>query len=151
MMIRTNDRKLLIGLLWLSVFVSAVHAATFTGSGTDDQGNTITFTLTEQIAPATLYVAANGSDTNNCKSQSAPCQTVAKINSLTLARGGSILFRGGDTFAGNLAPNIDGNGDPANPLIIGSYGTGNATLVGNVSGETGVINIDGMSGVTVQD
>jgi hypothetical protein len=142
----------IIAVVVAALWAVAALSATFTGPGTDDQGNSITWTLTEQITPARLYVAANGSDTNNnCKTQTAPCLTVAKINSMLLSRGGSVLFRGGDTFTGNLVPNIDGNGDPANPLTIGSYGTGNATLVGGATGETGVINIDGMSGVVVQN
>jgi hypothetical protein len=37
---------------------ASAWGATFTGTGTDQDGNTITFTLIEQIAPATLYVAA---------------------------------------------------------------------------------------------
>ena len=73
------------------------------------------------------------------------------FDSLVLARGGSVLFRGGDTFIGNLQPNIDGNGDPTNPVVIGSYGTGKATLIAGAGGETGVINIEQMSGVVVQD
>jgi hypothetical protein len=73
------------------------------------------------------------------------------VNSLLLARGGSVLFNGGDTFVGNLVPNIDGNGLQSSPLTIGSYGTGKATLVAGAGGETGVINIEQMSGVVIQD
>lgn len=125
-----TSRRKFIAVLSAGVSWAAIaRAATFTGSGVDDQGNTITFTLTETITPASLYVAANGNDNNNGKSPSAPFQTIAKINSLVLAHGSSVLFNGGDTFAGNLLPNIDGNGDPNNPVIIGSYGTGQATLV----------------------
>jgi hypothetical protein len=149
-------RRKLLALLAGTV-LSPAMAATFAGTGVDDQGNTITFTLQETITPATYYVGANGSDSNNGKSPATPFQTIAKINSLTLARGGSVLFNGGDTFVGNLRPNIDGNGDPANPLTIGSYGTGKATIVaGNTtitfnSGASAVINVDGMSGWIIQD
>jgi hypothetical protein len=147
-----TSRRKFIALLSAGASSAAIaRAATFTGSGVDDQGNTITFTLTEAITPATLYVAANGNDNNNGKSPSAPFQTIAKINSLVLARGSSVLFNGGDTFTGNLLPNIDGNGDPNNPVIISSYGTGQATLVAGVGGETGVVNIEQMSGVTVRN
>lgn len=147
----SNRRALLVGLLSGACLPALARAATYTGTGTDDAGKTINFTLTVTIALATLYVAANGSDNNNGKSPSAPFQTIAKVNSLVLARGGSVLFRGGDTFIGNLQPNIDGNGDPTNPVVIGSYGTGKATLIAGAGGETGVINIEQMSGVVVQD
>jgi hypothetical protein len=68
-----------------------------------------------------------------------------------IARGGSVLFRGGDTFTGNLRLNIDGNGDAANPVTIGSYGVGKATLTSGAHGTIGVIDIEQQSGVIVQD
>jgi hypothetical protein len=151
------DRRKALIMLGTTVLAPVMaDAATFTGTGVDDQGNTITF-IQETITPATFYVAANGSDANNGKSPSTPFQTIAKINALTLARGGSVLFNCGDTFVGNLRPNIDGNGDPANPTTIGSYGTGRATLVAGAStitfdhGSSAVINMDGMSGWIIQD
>jgi hypothetical protein len=136
----TTRRKFIASLAATVSWAAIARAATFTGTGVDDQGNTINFTLTATIAPATIYVAANGNDANNGKSPSTPLQTIAKVNSLLLARGGSVLFNGGDTFVGNLVPNIDGNGLQSSPLTIGSYGTGKATLVAGAGGETGVIN-----------
>jgi len=73
-------RRFLALLAAKAAWAALAQAATFTGSGTDDQGNTITFTLTETIAPATLYFAANGGDANNCKSQATPCQNIAKLD-----------------------------------------------------------------------
>jgi hypothetical protein len=147
----TTRRKFIASLAATVSWAAIARAATFTGTGVDDQGNTINFTLKATIAPATIYVAANGNDANNGKSPSTPLQTIAKVNSLLLARGGSVLFNGGDTFVGNLVPNIDGNGLQSSPLTIGSYWTGKATLVASAGGETGVINIEQMSGVVIQD
>jgi hypothetical protein len=103
------------------------------------------------LAKVPIYVAANGNDGNDGHSPATAYKTIGKVNSLVLARGGEVLFNGGDTFTGNLRPNIDGAGDQHNPVIIGSYGTGRATLVASFGGETGVINIEQMSGVVIQD
>jgi hypothetical protein len=106
--------------------------------------------------PATgFFFAANGSDNNPC-TQASPCQTVGKMASLSIAPGSSINFNGGDTFTGcwalNGASNVPGGGDPTNPIVVQSFGSGRATLVSNCSGNYNpLIDLAGVSGVTVQN
>src|SRR5436190_16879599 len=77
------------------------------------------------------YVAANGSDSNSGRSPYSPWQTIRKVNATMFPAGTSILFRGGDTFRGTIT--VPSGGTTSNPIVIGSYGAGVATI----SSETG--------------
>lgn len=76
--------------------------------------------------PKTYYVSAVGSDSNDGLSSSTPWQTISKVNGTTLAPGDAVLFRGGDTFSGQVAPTTSGTATA--PIVYNSYGTGNATI-----------------------
>jgi hypothetical protein len=110
------------------------------------------FSMQIQSAQAgTFYVATNGNDSNP-GTQAAPWQTTNKVNSKTFAPGSAVYFRGGDTFTGNLAPQVV-NGSGSNPVVFGSYGIGRATINPSVGGAgQGIVNLDGgVIGVTIQD
>jgi len=94
-------------------------------------------TVTVQPAPSnSVFFAASGNDSNPC-TQAAPCQTLAKASAMSYHPGTTININGGDTFLGELhiqRAQVPSGGDPNNPIIIGSYGTGRATIASNVSG-----------------
>lgn len=103
----------------------------------------------------TYYVSPAGSNSNAGTSPSAPWLTLAKVNTSTFNAGDSILFQGGATFTGTLtayAPSVGGhfNGTAANPITIGSYGAGRATLVSS-GNSTVVIDIYDTAGIIVRD
>lgn len=96
----------------------------------------------------TYYVdGVGGLDSNNGLTPGTAWQTIAKVNGFTwTVQGTNVLFAGGQSFSGTLTPS---NGlAAATPLIIGSYGTGNATINGGASGGFYALN---MGGITVQD
>jgi hypothetical protein len=108
------------------------------------------------------FVAANGNDTNDCKTEATPCRTIEKINAGTYAPGTTIRFRGGDSFPGALTitpTQVPSKGDTTNPIVIDSYGTGRATILANAPGvnngnlgpKSYAVKIDGVSGVTLQN
>jgi uncharacterized repeat protein (TIGR02059 family) len=70
------------------------------------------------------YVSTSGSDSNTGLSAAASWKTLTKVNSVfaSLKPGDKILFNRGDTFIGTL--NITASGNSANPITIGSYGSG---------------------------
>lgn len=78
---------------------------------------------------AVYYVKAGGSDAADGLSDATAWATVGHAANFAFAPGDSLLFRGGDTFSdamlylSNLA-----SGTAANPITVGSYGTGKATL-----------------------
>ncbi|MDE5896216.1 MAG: right-handed parallel beta-helix repeat-containing protein, partial [Clostridia bacterium] len=75
----------------------------------------------------TYYVAADGSDSNDGLSESAPFATVQKVNKLELKAGDKVLFKGGDTF-GDTNVKVLSGGEDGNPIYFGSYGEGRAKI-----------------------
>lgn len=57
-----------------------------------------------------------------------PWKSIAKANTARLRPGDRLLFRGGQTFAGNLLIEADDAGTPDQPVIVGSYGEGRARI-----------------------
>ena len=76
------------------------------------------------------YVSPAGSDDNEGTSPESPWQTIDKLNSTDFSPGTSILFEGGQTFAGSLSFDANDAGTAAEPITVSSYGTGRATLDG---------------------
>jgi hypothetical protein len=70
----------------------------------------------------TIYVAANGNDSNNGLSASAPIQSLARLNQL-ITSNVRVLFRDGDTFDFS-DPNDRVNVGGSQHVYIGSYGSG---------------------------
>jgi hypothetical protein len=80
------------------------------------------------LKATTYYVSPSGDDNAAGTSIGTAWKTIAKVNSMNLTPGTSVLFEGGSTFSGGL--NLDANdaNDPANAVIISSYGTGKAII-----------------------
>jgi hypothetical protein len=76
----------------------------------------------------TYFVAADGDDDmNDGHSIYAPLKTIPKVNSLSLTAHQQVLFRCGDTFAGQLAPTY--RGSEGNWVTYGWYGTGDRPII----------------------
>lgn len=76
--------------------------------------------------PATYYVSPGGNDANAGTSPGSPWKTVAKVNGWTFIPGDSVLFQGGQTFAGSIT--FASSGTSSSPIVISSYGTGSAII-----------------------
>jgi hypothetical protein len=80
------------------------------------------------VANATTYYVSNtGNDANNGLSPSSAWKTPAKVNSVKLANGDSILFKRGHIFRGSISSSgfplglrFDAYGTGENPVIAGS-------------------------------
>jgi parallel beta-helix repeat protein len=84
---------------------------------------------------ASYYIAATGNDASAGTIDN-PWRTVAPLNAKgAFAAGDQIYFRGGDTFKGPLSIRMTGTASAR--CIIGSYGTGKATMIGNELSGTG--------------
>lgn len=80
------------------------------------------------ITGTTYYVSSLGSDANSGTSPSSAWRTVKRVNEASLAPGDGVLFEGGATFSDEaLMPNA--SGATGSPIVFGSYGEGNATLL----------------------
>ncbi|NBT12740.1 MAG: hypothetical protein EBS56_04015 [Planctomycetia bacterium] len=83
---------------------------------------------------ATYYVSPTGSDSRSGTSAASAWKTIAKVNNSSFSPGDSILFEGGKVFADGLW--FSKGGTATNPITIGSYGTGQATI-SPAAGESG--------------
>jgi hypothetical protein len=110
----------------------------------------------------TYYVdPVNGSDANAGTSTGAPWKTASKVNAANSYNGGglqagqSVLFKGGTTISGSIAFIQGGNVKTSlktNPITIGSYGSGVATISPTQTGPfTFGLLTDGVSGIVIQN
>lgn len=77
---------------------------------------------------ATYYLSPTGSDSNNGTSTASAWQSINKVNATSFADGDQILFQGGQTFSGGFYFAPGTGGSASQPITIGSYGTGRATI-----------------------
>lgn len=128
------------------------------------RGSSGTFNPPSSCTGTNYYVASGahgGNDSNNGKSTGAPWLTIAHANIAGSYTGSSITagqclnFNGGDSFTGCLAMIQGGNvtaSSAGNPIIIQSYGAGQASIVSNCAGsQTSAVLLDDISGVTFQN
>src|SRR5262249_22575206 len=81
------------------------------------------------ISPPSSYgdnypLSAAGDDASDGATPERAWRTIARANRQTLRPGDRLLFRGGDTFEGNLIAKVDGAPSAASPVMIGSFGKG---------------------------
>lgn len=83
--------------------------------------------FTVSAAAATYYVDSSGGNDNNAgTATSSAWKTLTKVNSVTFQPGDQIKFKKGGSWTGMLWPK--GSGTSSSPIVIDSYGTGNAPL-----------------------
>jgi len=80
-----------------------------------------------QNANRSYYVSLGGND-DGPGTQASPFKTIRKINNLRLRAGDRVYFKGGEIFKGTLTVLPGAKGDKHAPLLITSYGNGNATI-----------------------
>ena len=89
--------------------------------------------LYAQVSRGSTYYVDNcvvtGNDSNSGTSSTTPWLTVAKVNSISLNPGDTVLFEGGCTWREQLIPKT--SGALGSPITFGSYGSGQATLNGS--------------------
>lgn len=89
---------------------------------------------------ATYYVSPSGSNAAAGTSPSAPWRTLARVNAEKLKPGDRVLLQGGQRFTGELVFTKGEAGDPAKPVVVGSYGSGRARIVADTG--SGVVIYD---------
>jgi hypothetical protein len=97
---------------------------------------------------AAYYVSASGSDLNP-GTLALPWKTVSPVNGMAFLPGDQVYFAGGQTFAGRVFLSSSDSGSPGNPVILGSYGGGRATLAPPAS-QDGLDVVDG-EWIEIQD
>jgi hypothetical protein len=109
------------------------------------RGNTAFFEpLEDRTLMSTYYISTSGKDSNSGTSINSPWRSTGKVSSTHLNPGDKVLFQGGQTFSGGLTFYGDG-GSASNPVIIGSYGSGNATIASGASDGAWSLNTTGIT------
>jgi hypothetical protein len=88
----------------------------------------------------TYYVSASGNDAAAGTSPATAWRSLGKVSATHLPPGASVLLHGGQQFTGTLRLGPRDGGDPARPVVIGSYG-----------GQPASIHARAGSGVSVHD
>lgn len=83
--------------------------------------------LSLNVSAITYYVSPQGNDANSGRTSSQAWRTISKVNS-RIFKGDTILFQGGKTFYGSLYFNNADIGTQSKPIVVGSYGTGEALI-----------------------
>ncbi len=74
------------------------------------------------------YVSLLGDDSNVGTSKTCPWRSVARVNAAQLLPGDSVRFHANQTFVGNLCLTSEGKNLGNQPITVGSYGSGRATI-----------------------
>jgi MYXO-CTERM domain-containing protein len=90
------------------------------------------------------YVSPAGADDRNGTAPDRAWRTLTRVNALDLEPGDRVLFEGGHSFDGPLELGPEDAGSPDAPVVIGSYGTGRATLRGGNGTALSVYNAGGI-------
>ncbi|MFB7497274.1 right-handed parallel beta-helix repeat-containing protein [Streptomyces sp. NPDC056161] len=96
----------------------------------------------------TFYVSEHGNDSADGTSPGSAWRTLHQADQVRYRPGDRLLLHGGARFEGSLR--LDGGeaGRPRQPVIVGSYGRGRATIV---SAKGPAIEVVGTAGVEVRD
>ena len=90
------------------------------------------FLIVASFSHATdYYVAGAGNDSNTGQGPTIAFQSISKLNSIAFLPGDRIFFEGGKTFSGTLYLDQRIVGDPQHPILISTFGNGNANLIPN--------------------
>lgn len=102
------------------------------------------------LCAETYHVSPDGDDANTGTDPTAPFQTIGRVNSLDLQPGDVVLFESGRTFGDTgLQILAEDAGSAGNPVIIGSYGAGRATIA--PSSDIHGIKVYNTGGVIIRD
>lgn len=117
----------------------------------------VVWTALGQVAAASdFHFSALGNDTTGDGSLANPWRSITKLNALDLNAGDQVLFRAGDTFAGNIILQASDSATNAagifggSPLTFSSYGSGARPIISSPTGhglratDVGGLNILGL-------
>ncbi len=106
--------------------------------------------LATQALSTTYYVDAQRGDDNHTGTDSSSAwRSLAKVNDRQFGAGDSVLFRGGRSWSGALAPS--GGGSVDRPLVFGRYGPGDELPHIDAGGATEPVILKNMAHLVFED
>lgn len=91
-----------------------------------------------------FYVSPAGDDAARGTSPDQAWRTLDRASAAVLLPGERLLLEGGSRFDGRLLIDAADAGDPGNPLVIGSYGTGRAVIEAAADAAVAVVDTAGV-------
>lgn len=91
-----------------------------------------------------FYVSPAGDDAARGTSPEQAWRTLDRASSAVLLPGERLLLEGGSRFAGRLLIDAADAGDPARPLVVGSYGQGRAVIESGADAAVAVVDTAGV-------
>ena len=99
---------------------------------------------------STFYVdALHGNDSNDGLSPQHGWRTLVRVNGVTLHAGDAVLFHGGQTWIGQLAP--QGAGEEGRPIRIGRYGSTSLPHIDGAGDIEDVVRLYNIQQIEVRD
>ena len=91
----------------------------------------------EILAKHNTYYFSNSGDDTNKGTKENPLKTITQLNSLHLNAGDTVYLAGGEIFNGSILIDSNESGTKDQPVVITSYGNGNAVIsAGNTTAIT---------------
>lgn len=88
------------------------------------------------------YFSSSGSDSNSGSSPDAAWRSLKKINQIDLQPCDQVLLKGGDKFVGGINLDANDSGSPKNPVIIKTFGSGQAKIDSGTASALKIINAE---------
>ena len=93
---------------------------------------------------SSFFVSPGGNDADAGTSPHAPWRSIERVNGQALQPGESVFFEGGATFEGTLRLDASDSGGTEQPVVVGSYGDGRATIRSGAATAVSVYNTRGL-------
>jgi hypothetical protein len=109
------------------------------------------FALLSAAAPVfarTYFVSQNGDDSAPGTSSNSAWQSIERVNHAKLQPGDGVLFEAAASFSGNLRLTAEDAGTSNKPVVIGSYGSGKATIL---AGQKTGISVENAGGIAIEN
>jgi len=103
---------------------------------------------TPPLAATDYFIRQSGNDEAKGTSTNAAWRTIERVNGALFQPGDSVRFEAGASFAGNLLLSAADAGTSNDPVVIGSFGEGRATIL--AGRETG-ITVENAGGVAIEN
>lgn len=101
-----------------------------------------------RLSAVEYFIRNIGNDSAPGLNTNSAWRTIERINNTHLHPGDRVLFEGGETFSGNLRLTAEDAGTSTEPVMIGSFGSGRATIL---AGSSTGITVENAGGIVIKD
>jgi hypothetical protein len=111
-------------------------------------GLVLLFSSARPVAASDYFIRSQGDDAASGDSKQAAWRTIERANRARLRPGDRLLFEAGASFAGNLCLSSEDAGTTNTPVVIGSFGSGRATLL---AGQGTGVTAENAGGISIEN